>query len=67
VYRGAIAAAVDQDGDGITSGKEYAAQTSAAEGATRLASLDRDGDADGKVTADIDRDGLPGTPSRTRR
>lgn len=39
--RGAIAAAVDQDGDGIFSGKETAA---------RLASLDRDGN--GKVTAD---------------
>jgi hypothetical protein len=50
MYRGAIAAAVDQDGDGIASGREYAAQTSAAEGATRLASLDRDGN--GKVTAD---------------
>ena len=49
MYRGAIAAAVDQNGDGIVSDQEYAVQTGA-DNSARLASLDVDGD--GKVTQD---------------
>jgi len=49
MYRGAIAAAVDQDGDGIVSDQEYAVQTGPHNGA-RLASFDVDGD--GEVTQD---------------
>jgi hypothetical protein len=48
MYRSAIAAAVDRDGDGIVSAQEYAAQTGTADGPARVASFDIDGD--GKVS-----------------
>ncbi|MFJ1470002.1 EF-hand domain-containing protein [Massilia orientalis] len=51
MYRGAVAAAVDQDTDCVISSQEYATQLGVASGAaTRLSALDHDND--GKVTAE---------------